>query len=171
MNQKSIKKIINYDPETGVFTWKPREGNKRFNTRHAGKDVGCKTKQGYLITHISGKSIRLHVLAWIYMTGIKPKYIDHVNGNKSDNRFSNLRECTASQNMHNSGIKPDNKSGYKGVRWNKQVGKWQAVVKKDYKSHHAGLFNDAKEAAKAYDKKAIELHGEFAKTNEMLGLL
>lgn len=171
ITQSQLKKLLHYNPETGVFTWLERDNNKRFNALCAGNIVGAICPNGYLITSINNKSIRLHKLAFLYMEGRIPRYVDHKNRNKSDNSWDNLRECTASESAHNTGLKPNNKSGFKGVRWNKQCGKWQAVVKLDYKQHHVGLFATPKEAALAYDAKAIELHGCFAQTNKMMGLL
>lgn len=171
LNQKTVKELMHYCPKTGVFTWKKRKEKNNWNSRYAGKVVGCMSPEGYLVTSIYNKSYRLHVIAWLYVTGLMPEKVDHKNRIKSDNRFLNLRVCNPSQSAHNTGLKPNNKSGYKGVRWNKQCKKWQAVVKLKYKQYHAGLFDCSYDAALAYDKKAKELHGDFAHTNKMLGLL
>jgi len=90
---------------------------------------------------------------------------DHINGNGLDNRKSNLRICTTSQNGMNRDKQLNNTSGYKGVRFDKRGGKWQAYIRFDHKFVHLGLFIDAKEAAKAYDIAALRLFGKFAKTN------
>lgn len=85
--------------------------------------------------------------------------IDHINGNRLDNRRSNLRECNAAQNNANTGLRKDNKSGYKGVYWHKAVGKWAAV----YKGKAIGYFHDPIEAGNAYREKHEEVFGEFSR--------
>lgn len=91
--------------------------------------------------------------------------VDHINGDKLDNRKENLRVCTQAQNIANSKINKSNKSGYKGVYWNKERHKWSTQIKFNRKSMHIGHFVDLEDAAHAYDTKARELFGEFAKTN------
>jgi hypothetical protein len=89
--------------------------------------------------------------------------VDHINGNKRDNRIENLRLCTRSENAMNRGKSKNNISGYKGVR---QVGsKWEARIGYRYKLICIGTYNLKEEAARAYDKKAIELFGDFAYLN------
>lgn len=90
---------------------------------------------------------------------------DHVNGNPLDNRRENLRSCTRTENVHNTRMNHDNKSGFKGVYWNKRAKKWYAQIANNGKHHHLGTFNTAQEAAVAYNAVAHELHGEFAKPN------
>lgn len=119
---------------------------------------------GYLVSRIKGTNRNEYLHRFI--TGaIKGQYVDHINHDKLDNRRSNLRLCTNSQNMQNCGKRKSNKSGYKGVWLNKANGWWYASVRKDYKSYHVGHFRTAEEAARAYDLKALELHGEFASLN------
>lgn len=91
--------------------------------------------------------------------------VDHINGNKLDNRKENLRIANQAQNMRNCGIRATNTSGYKGVRFHKASKKWKAEITKDYKNYHIGMFDTPEEAARAYDAKAVELFGEFAKLN------
>jgi hypothetical protein len=93
----------------------------------------------------------------------KNKLIDHKNRNTLDNRKENLRECTYSENNINCGIKKNNTSGFKGV--NKHANKWRAYIKYNNKQIHLGTFENIIEAALAYNKKAIELFGEFAVLN------
>ena len=87
--------------------------------------------------------------------------VDHINGNTLDNRKGNLRMATQSQNHMNSILKSDNTSGYRGVQFDKNKGKWYAVIQKDYKRYFCGYYNTREEAAEAYSKKADELFGEF----------
>ena len=90
---------------------------------------------------------------------------DHINGDRLDNRRTNLRPATALQNSANAKRRSDNTSGYKGVCWNKQAGKWKAQIRRDGKRVFLGYFTDMVEAANAYDRSAKECFGEFAKLN------
>lgn len=95
---------------------------------------------------------------------------DHINGNGLDNRKSNLRLCTSRQNSFNRGASRINTTGFKGVikKWNNS---FVAEIRSHPNVHHLGTYKTAREAAVAYDEAALRLHGEFAKTNKMLGLL
>ena len=93
------------------------------------------------------------------------KQTDHKNCNSLDNRISNLRLCTTSQNQHNQKPHKGRTSQFKSVYWNKRAKKWMAQIRHNSKLIYLGLFNDEIEAAKTYDAKAKELFGEFAKTN------
>lgn len=91
---------------------------------------------------------------------------DHINGNKLDNRRSNLRPCTHSQNKGNEGLRSTNTSGYKGVTWHKQRQKWNAHITHNRKNHSLGLYATPEEASIAYNKEALKIFGNFAKPNE-----
>ena len=91
--------------------------------------------------------------------------VDHINQNKLDNRKSNLRLCSHSQNGINKYKQSNNSSGFKGVCFNKRRQKFMAFINKDKKRTYIGYFETAEEAGKAYDKKAKELFGEFACLN------
>lgn len=93
--------------------------------------------------------------------------IDHINGNKLDNRKSNLRFCNQSQNTANASKRTTNKSGYKGVCWNKKYSKWEAYITVNYKHLFLGYFDDKIEAAKAYNKKSNKEFGVFSKPNKI----
>jgi len=95
----------------------------------------------------------------------KGKHVDHINGNGLDNRRSNLRIATISQNLANTDKHSHNTSGYKGVYWDKVNKKWKAQITKNNKVRSLGRYVDILEAAKAYDNAAISLHGEFARLN------
>ena len=92
-------------------------------------------------------------------------FCDHINHDGLDNRRANIRNCTLKQNNANSRSAKNASSKYKGVSWNKLRKKWAAYIKKDYKQLYLGLFENEIEAAKAYDRKAAELFGKFAKLN------
>jgi hypothetical protein len=91
--------------------------------------------------------------------------IDHINGNKLDNRKDNLRICTQKENTWNNGVSTANTSGYKGVYWNKQRNKWAAKINRHGKQIHIGLFDTPEEAAKAYNAKASQTSSGFERLN------
>lgn len=104
-------------------------------------------------------TIRLHnfVTGW--------RFVDHINGNGLDNQRSNLRESDAVTNGCNVGPKSNNTSGFKGVTWDRRSRRWRAQIQSGGTNHYLGDFTEAAEAARAYDAKALELHGDFARTN------
>jgi hypothetical protein len=91
---------------------------------------------------------------------------DHINGNKLDNRKSNLRSATKSENMCNRGKPKNNTSGFKGVYWHNQNKKWYARIELHSKGQHLGYFSTPELAAEAYNAAAVSLHGEFANLNK-----
>ena len=119
---------------------------------------------GYAHATINYKQVRMHRL----ILGLKPKEIgDHINGDRLDNRRSNLRVCSFRENLTNKKISLRNKCGYKGVYLNSKSGKkvWRADVYSLGKKYYLGLFETKEEAAKAYDEGAKKHHGEFASLN------
>jgi hypothetical protein len=90
--------------------------------------------------------------------------VDHINGNGLDNRKENLRICSHSENQWNRTKYKNNKSGYKGVFFHSKTGHWEAGIRINGKREYLGVFNTPQEASLAYSRKAIELHGEFART-------
>lgn len=112
---------------------------------------------------IERKSINMHTFIMGLNQGQK---VDHRNNNGLDNRRDNLRECTNSQNATNSTKRKGNfTSRYKGVSWDKRDKNWRAQIMVDYKKKRIGNFDNEIDAAKAYDRFAIELHGEYASIN------
>jgi len=133
--------------------------------RRAGTTVGAK---GYRTITIKKRRFYEHRIAWYMMTGEDPTgfEIDHINGDKSDNRFSNLRLATSQTNKANCGLNASNSSGFKGVH--ARGSRWIAGITHNRKLIHIGMFKTAEEAARAYDAKAVELFGEYALTNAQL---
>ena len=101
----------------------------------------------------------------LIMDAPKGMCVDHINGNPLDNRKSNLRICTNAENQRNRGANKNNKSGYKGVYWTKPNKRWLSQIRHNGKQVYIGHYKNKEEAARAYDKKAKELHGEFAYLN------
>lgn len=92
-------------------------------------------------------------------------FVDHINGDKQDNRKSNLRLCSAGQNNMNRGPSKTNQSGFKGVWYDPRRKKYRATIRANKKKHCLGSFDVAEEAADAYNKAALAYHGEFARLN------
>jgi len=168
-----VRSILNYNPDTGIFTWRPRPLDhfksemacKTWNSRFSGKTAGSINNNGYVNIVINYVQTRGHVLAWLYEHGSWPKKkLDHINGIKSDNRICNLRLATDSQNDYNSKIPKNNKSGYKGVHPEKRTGKWYSQIQVNKKRICLGTFDTPEEARAAYCAAAIKYHGEFART-------
>jgi hypothetical protein len=116
----------------------------------------------YAIRKCDGKSVKMHR---VIMNAPEDLFVDHIDHNGLNNTRGNLRLCTPAENSRNSGSNKGSTSKYKGVSWNRNVKKWCAQIRLNYKIHRIGHFEDEIAAAKAYDKKAAELHGEFACLN------
>jgi len=118
-----------------------------------------------------GQSIILHRL----LMGLQPgdlRVVDHISGDPADNRRCNLRVCSPIDNSKNQRLSRANNTGYKGVTYNKRLGKYIAQIATERKpQQHLGVFDSPEDAAAAYDRAALLLHGEFARTNAALGLL
>ena len=114
--------------------------------------------------HNEGKIVNVSLYRLI-MNAPKNMQVDHINGDTLDDRKCNLRLCTASQNSQNRSKEKRNTSGFKGVSWDRRNKKWRAMIGHNNKMYYMGLFTDKIDAAKAYDQKAKELHGEFACLN------
>ena len=131
----------------------------------AGKKFGCNSL-GYIRGKIHQKGYAEHILIWLYHYGVWPKdQIDHINGNRSDNRLENLREVNNQQNQFNSSASRNSTSKYKGVSWHKASGKWQAKISIDRKHYYLGIYNTEQEAVKAYNNSAKFYHKQYMKEN------
>lgn len=159
LTAERLREVLHYDPETGVFTWLGR-------SRRRGLVAGYTETVGYHVifvgTRAAGKLYKAHRLAWLYMTGEWPTdMIDHANGNKTDNRWVNLRAADRSRNLINSRRRRDNTTGFKGVSLNR--GRYMASLTKGGKTMNLGRFDTAEEAHEAYCAAAREHFGEFAR--------
>lgn len=119
----------------------------------------CRTGSG-----IFKQTIYMHRLI---MRARKGQEIDHINGDALDNRKSNLRFCTRAENTRNRGTNKNNASGYKGVAWHSQVGRWRAYIVVDRKQKSLGLFDTPEQAARAYNEAALKMFGDYARLNDI----
>jgi hypothetical protein len=167
LSPEQLHAALDYNPDTGVFTWHHRpDQSTRTNSRMAGKPAGhhC-ARLKYVLLGLNGRLYRAHRLAWLYVHGEWPEgEIDHINGDGFDNRISNLRLATRSQNNMNVRAHRDSTSGLKGAYWDKRSRTWLAQIRLNGKQHYLGKYDTAEEAHAAYCAAAERLHGAFART-------
>lgn len=150
-----VRSLLDYDAETGVLRWRVSRGRAS-----AGKIAGCVNKDGYLGISIKQTSLVVHRVIWLHVHGAWPTYqIDHINGNKLDNRLVNLRDVPPDINSQNRTVAhTDSKSGILGVRWHPRDKRWIAQISAHGKWHHLGMFLTAEEAQAAYLDAKQRLH-------------
>lgn len=151
MTHSALLQRMSYDSATGIFT-----ANQRSGRRNKGDQLGYVKADGYRMIFFLGKWRYAHRLAWFYVHGEWPaNEIDHINGERDDNRFENLRSATRSQNMMNT-------ARGNGVCWHKRAKCWQVTVKAGGVRHYIGRFKSRDEAEAAASSAALRLHGDFA---------
>ena len=184
---ETLRKLFNYDSDTGKLYWKPRTPDmfdnrknyaesscKSWNTRYAGKEAFTAKKEaydGYYVGAIFDILYLAHRIVWALHYEKRPDLsldIDHINGVKTDNRINNLRLVTHKINQRNSSMNCNNKSGFNGVSWHKSRKKWQSIIMVDGKHIFLGRFANKKDAIAARMKANIkygfsERHGEQIK--------
>lgn len=149
--------LLRYEPASGRLFWRlDRTAGVR-----AGDEAGTGHHSGYVHVCIGGRSYLAHRIAWLLaMGGMPAAQIDHINGDRADNRLCNLREATPSQNMHNRKFQSNNTTGFTGVVHHK--GKFGASIKLRGKRTYLGYFYTAEEAGAAYQAASRKYHGDFA---------
>jgi hypothetical protein len=159
ISHAELLRLVHYDPETGIITWKVRRSNRVMAGHVAGK---VHKKTGYREIIIDRRYYLAHRLAWFYAHGTWPERIDHRDGDKLNNRIENLREATVSQNAANKKMNITNRCGFKGVRATEN-NRWRATIETNSKSYSLGTFDTPEEAHAAYVNAAKRLFGEFAR--------
>lgn len=140
------RELFHYDAETGAFTWRAT-GNPAFTSR---------TAKGYAVGNADRKKHYAHRVAWLITMGKWPEgQIDHINGNREDNRLSNLRDIPRAENQRNMKRSVRNSSGVVGVHYTKTLNKWQATIRANGKSKYLGVFRTKEEAAAARAKAEL----------------
>ena len=163
LTQDRLKKLLRYDPGTGQFVRLVKTSN-RINVGDLAGGVSASHK--YCSISLDGRPYLAHRLAWLYMTGQWPHaQIDHIDMDRRNNKWENLRASTVTQNRMNRRCPKNNSLGLKGVSLDKRSGKYRATIKINYKYISLGLFGTAEGAHDAYVVAANKLFGEFSRAS------
>jgi len=157
ITQEEVNKLFKYNPKTGILT-------NRINRSPRGKagfTVGSSDGRGYLNTTIHGNPYKIHRIIFLYVNGYLPDQVDHIDGDRGNNKIKNLRPATNKENQQNSKISKNNTSGYKGVSWCKVRKKYIAKIYQNGKNNNLGGFDDPEVAAQALRIERVSIHGEF----------
>ncbi len=156
ITQTELKKLLHYDPNTGVFRWM----SKAAKNVVIGTVAGSFHSRGYQCIRLRKKDYLGHRLAWLYTHGFfPPQGVDHINGVQGDNRITNLRVAGQGENLQNQRVPPaHNTSGFLGVSFHKQHRRWRAHIKMNRKYIHLGYFSTPQEAHQAYLKAKRRIH-------------
>lgn len=166
-----LNALLSLDPVTGKLTWRRRNRDlfanpsraECWNSKYASKEAFTADKgNGYRTGRIGKRNYLAHRVVWALQHGKWPDYqIDHINGQRSDNRPANLRDVPESENHRNVGQRVNHASGVTGVYWHKQISKWIANIVVDGKTKYLGAYVDKAEAAEAYEDAKLK-HGYHA---------
>lgn len=159
LTAERLRERLDYDPDNGVFTWRFTRGRAK-----EGAVAGCICPTyGYRMIGLDGVVYRAARLAWLYMHGEwPPDEIDHCNHNRADDSWTNLRNANRTQQQANRGRQKNNTSGFKGVTFHAETGKWRARVVAGRRTTSLGLHETAEQAHQAYVRAAHRIHREFA---------
>jgi len=158
MNEHTITKdfvldMLNYVPESGLLLQRKNRPKVK-----VGSIAGVITPYGYRYIQLDGRKYAAHRLVWLIETGEFPKkHLDHIDGNKLNNCFNNLREVTVKQNSENKIAQKNNQIGVRGVCFNKRLGKYIAQIQHNGKNNHIGVFETIDQAKEAYLEWANKL--------------
>lgn len=157
--QERLKQVVEYNSDTGVFIWKVSTGRRV----KAGDVTGAANPPFYGRIQIDGVRYVSSRIAWLYVYGEYPTVlIDHINTDISDNRITNLRLATVSDNVKNTRVQKGSKTGVKGVTYStSSIGKFEARIGHNGKNYYLGIFNTIEQAKQVLDQKRKELHGDF----------
>ena len=172
--QEYLQECFEYNPETGILTWKERplshfkdgvrqkQAQTRWNNKFNKTKAGRLHINGYIVVHVNSISYPIHRLIWKMITGNTPsEQIDHIDTDRTNNRIENLRDCTNGQNQHNTNLRKTNKSGTKGVHFDNWYGLWIANIGINKKQIRLGRFQNKEDAVKAINDARESYHKEF----------
>lgn len=163
LTKELVRELFDYQSD-GSLVWKTDLGGWRKKGRPAGTVDGC----GYVHIGINGKRVKAHRVSYLWHHGELPSQIDHINGNRRDNRIENLRAATNAENVRNAKKRRGTSSQFKGVVWSPKYRKWIAqivVPERGPRLVYLGIYANETDAARAYDRAALQHFGEFARPN------
>lgn len=163
-SQAELLQLLRYDPQSGSLVWRPRpvetfateRAGKLWNTIYADKEAFTGVHlTGYRQGRIHGVRFKMHRVVWAMAYGVEPGELDHINGDRADNRLANLREVPRLTNSQNRAMPRSNTSGVQGVTWHKASRKWLAKINDNNRTVYLGTFDSFDEAVAA--RKAAEV--------------
>lgn len=158
ITQEYLKEILEYDPDIRKFRWLIAPNGRV----KIGDIAGSLHHSGYWYIGINRKDYAEHRLIWLHCYGEFPEnFIDHIDGNRSNNEISNLRTCNRQENNRNVGIRESNTSGFKGVSLYRDKVRYIAQIMLEGKKTHLGIYSTPEEASEVYQASAKLHHGEF----------
>lgn len=160
---EQVRHLFDYDPATGSLRWRVAKARR---IRPGALAATAPNSDGYVGVKIDGRTYKAHRLAWAWVHGAWPEAeVDHINGDRADNRIANLRLATNKENARNRLTYKNNRSGYRGVYWNSALQKWGAQIRTGGKRHHLGFFLVKEDAAEAYRVASPIVHGQFGRAD------
>jgi len=154
ITQSELFSIFHYAPDTGIFT----RVNPPRGYRSPKKGITTRGNNDYIQLKIEKKIYQAHRLAWLYVYGSFPDVpLDHIDGDRLNNRISNLRRATTKQNNENRKMQSNNTSGYRGVCWSKRQKAWKATVRHNGELLYLGYYKDINDAVMIVKNKREEL--------------
>ena len=171
MNIDYLRERLALNAATGHLTWKVATIPGSWNSRRAGKRAGNDKGRGYRMLRVGGVAYLEHRVAYAIATGVDPAEmsVDHINGDRSDNRPCNLRLATNTENIRSRHkLNRNNTSGEHGVHWSKAASKWTAVIKVNRASVYLGLFENLEDARAARIAAEVAHYGAFSPRNDAM---
>lgn len=154
LTAQHLRKLLDYDPISGQFTWKIK-----LNSRSVVGNVAGYNANQRCVIRIDKKGYSSHRLVWLHVTGFWPSHgIDHIDGNRLNNKLSNLREATQAENCQNLKKPVDNTSGFIGVTRHTTTGKWEAKITCSKKKYYLGIYKTPELAYIAYLDAKAKIH-------------
>ena len=174
-DQVYLRECFEHDPDSGALRWKerpayhfPPSGRKSslhlqriWNAKWAGKIAGSPQPRGYIFIRFAGYNTSAHQVIWKMYYGTEPLQVDHWDTDTTNNRIGNLRAATHNQNCWNQSLQPKNQSGFKGVSWSPEKGRYRARITHFRRQVWLGYFDAPEDAHTAYCAAAKRLFGEF----------